>query len=136
MRARTDDECASNYAIRRAEMREGLKTLPYQNASERILQRELNQARVAQSGRDSREIAAGYCFHVVVRSDRERRVIGQIEKVGPEPETLALPERKGLADGEVHIPLVRADEAVARRVAVASGAVRANHRGGHERIGI
>src|SRR5271163_4145376 len=51
-------------------------------------------------------------------------MVEQIKELGTETYDLSLTELKGLADREIHIRLIRANDAIPRRVPITGGAIR------------
>ena len=103
-------------------------------ASERVLQRELNEPRIANHRVD-------LCQRTRVLDVRgwrigERRMVSQVEKLGPEQHALPFADAKGLANRQVHVRLMWSNKAIARDVAKTRRAIRPDYRGLNEGPGV
>src|SRR5215831_12436089 len=103
--------------------------------SEAVLERELDEARVA----DCRDDLCQRTWVLDVRGGwiGERRMVGHVEKIGPEQHALVFPDANGFSNRQVHVRLMWSDEAIARDVAeTRRDAIRADYRRGHEVSGV
>src|SRR5215471_14625640 len=94
---------------RRPGSRAGVR--PGRDASERILQRELDEPRIANRRVDLRQRT--WVFDVRGRWIGKRRMVSQVEKLGPEQHALLFANAKGLANRQVHVRLMWSNEAIA-----------------------
>src|SRR5713226_5596959 len=85
------------------------------DALKRVLQRELNDPRIADRRVDLRQRTC--VLEVRGRRIGERRMVSHVEKLGPEQHVLLLADAKGFANRQVHVRLMRPNEAIARNVA-------------------
>ena len=117
---------------RRPGSRTGVR--PGRDASERILQRELNEPRIANRRVDLCQRT--WVFDIRGRWSGERRMIGHVEKLGPEQHALLFADAKGLANRQVHVRLMWSNKAIARDVAKTRREIRPDYRGINEGLGI
>lgn len=101
---------------------------------ERILQRELEEARITNRRVDLRQRT--WVFDVRGWRIGERRMVGHVEKLGAEQNALGFGDAKGLANRQVHVRLMWSDEAIARNVAKTRRAIRPDYGRLHEGLGV
>src|SRR5579863_191777 len=110
---------------------------PGRDTSERILQRELDEPRIANCRVDLRQRTS--VFDVRGCWIGKRRMVSQVEKLGAEQHALLFADAKGLANGKVHVRLMRSNKAIARGVAKTGRAIRPDDQCRHgleERVGV
>lgn len=101
---------------------------------ERILQRELEEARITNRRVDPRQRT--WVFDVRGWRIGERRMVGHVEKLGAEQNALGFGDAKGLANRQVHVRLMWSDEAIARNVAKTRRVIRPDYGRLHEGLGV
>src|SRR5271156_1628865 len=102
-----------------------LLSLHQHYSSERILQRELNQPRSAVGLRDlANRSAVGNVRRSSSQWVLERRMVEQIEELGAEMQSPPFAQLEILAEREVDVHLLRANDAIAGRIAIPSSAGR------------
>src|SRR5258708_840794 len=108
--------------------------LPARSRSIGILQRELDEPRITNRRVDLRQRT--WVFDVRGRWIGKRRMVGQVEKLGPEQHALLFADAKGLANRQVHVRLMWSNKAIARGVAETRRAAWPDYRRKHEGSGV
>ena len=109
-------------------------TVSIRDALERILQRELDEARITNRRVDLRQRT--WVFDVVGWRIGERRMVGHVEKLGAEQNPLGFADAKSLANRQVHVRLMWPDKAIARNVAKTRRAIRPDYWRLREGVGV
>ena len=109
-------------------------TVSIRDALERILQRELDEARITNRRIDLRQRT--WVFDVRGWRIGERRMVGHVEKLGAEQNALGFSDTKGLANRQVHVRLMWSDETIARNVAKTRRAIRPDYWRRNKGVGV